>query len=117
MPNGQEVYRVNQTGNGGTAQPSEILVIKVQDGKPTQDINKIKDLKLMDLPGRRSHEYFPKFDRTGQYMVWCATDKGHDHDLYDYEVYFWKRGEPVKSAVRLTFHSGNDRWPDVYITK
>lgn len=117
MPSGTEVYRVNQSGNGGTAQPSEILMIKVAEGKPTQDVNKVKELKLMDLPGRRSHEYFPKFDQTGEYMVWCATDKGHDHDIYDYEIYLWKRGAKIDAAVRLTFHSGNDRWPDLWIQK
>jgi hypothetical protein len=50
-------------------------------------------------------------------MVWGATDKGHDHDIYDYEIYIWKRGQPVESAVRLTFHTGNDRWPDIFIKK
>ncbi|MBN1983030.1 MAG: PD40 domain-containing protein [Chitinivibrionales bacterium] len=116
-PAGTEVYYVNQTGNGGTAQPSEILILKVADGKPTQDITKVKDLKLMDLPGRRSHEYFPKFDNTGEYLIWCATDKGHDHDIYDYEIYLWKRGAKIDSATRLTFHTGNDRWPDIFIQK
>jgi hypothetical protein len=48
-------------------------------------------------------------------MVWCATEEGHDHDIYDYEVYIWKRGAPVATATRLTFHSGNDRWPDIFI--
>ena len=48
-------------------------------------------------------------------MVWCATARGHDHDIYDYEVHIWKIGEPAESAARLTFHSGNDRWPDIHI--
>lgn len=117
FPGGNEVYRVNPTGNGGTAAPSEILAIKLEDGKPIENVNKIKKLRMMDLPGRRSHEYFPKFDQNGEYMVWCATDKGHDHDLYDYEVYLWKRGWDAKDAVRLTFHSGNDRWPDLFVEK
>lgn len=117
FPTSDEIYRVNPTGNGGTSAPSEVLAQKLNDGKPIEKITKIKNLRLMDLPGRRSHEYFPKFDREGEWMVWCATEKGHDHDIYDYEVYIWKRGTEAKQAVRLTFHTCNDRWPDISIEK
>jgi Tol biopolymer transport system component len=117
FPAGSEIYWMNPTGNGGTAAPSEVLAMTLKDGKPVENISSIKKFRLMDLPGRRSHEYFPKFDQFGEYMVWGATDKGHDHDIYDYEIYIWKRGQPVESAVRLTFHSGNDRWPDIFIKK
>ena len=117
MPMGSNIYWVNPTGNGGTAAPSEILTMTLKDGKPTEKINNIKKFRLMDLPGRRSHEYFPKFDQSDDYLVWGATDKGHDHDIYDYELYVWKKGDPVKNAVRITFHTGNDRWPDIFISK
>jgi hypothetical protein len=30
-------------------------------------------------------------------------------------VYLWKLGVDKKSAVRLTFHTSNDRWPDLYL--
>jgi hypothetical protein len=76
-----------------------------------------EELRLMDLPGRRSHEYFPVISTDGKWMIWCATDRGHDHDKYDYEVHIWEVGTPNENAVRLTFHSGNDRWPDIYIEK
>jgi hypothetical protein len=69
----------------------------------------------MDLPGRRSHEYFPRLSRDGKWMVWGATQRGHDHDIADYEIYLWEVGTPADSAVRLTFHSGNDRWPDIHL--
>ena len=49
--------------------------------------------------------------------MWGATDKGHDHDMFDYELYLWKIGEPVESATRITYHSGNDRWPDIWLGK
>ncbi len=117
FPTSDEIYRMNPTGNGGTAAPSEVLAQKLNDGRPVEKITRIKNFRLMDLPGRRSHEYFPRFDKNGEWMVWCATDKGHDHDIYDYEVYIWKRGTKVKEAVRLTFHTANDRWPDIYIEK
>ena len=116
FPSGRKVYRMNEgQGNGGT----EILQIDLDnDGKPVHKISGLsvpKELKFMDLPGRRSHEYFPKVDQTGQWLVWCATQYGHEHDIYDYEVYLWKLGADQKSAVRLTFHTANDRWPDLYL--
>jgi len=116
FPSNEEIYRMNPTGNGGSAAPSEVLAMKVKEGAPIERVNRIRDFRMMDLPGRRSHEYFPKFDQNGQWMVWCATQAGHDHDVYDYEMYIWKRGEKPKTATRLTFHSGNDRWPDIFVT-
>jgi hypothetical protein len=116
-PKGSEIYWDNPTGNGGTAAPSEILAMTIVNGTPAEKISTIKKFKLMDLPGRRSHEYFPKFDQFGEYMVWGATDKGHDHDIYDYELYLWKKGDKPEQAVRITFHTGNDRWPDIFIQK
>ena len=47
--------------------------------------------------------------------MWAATQRGHDHDIADYEIYLWEVGAPAESAARLTFHSGNDRWPDIFI--
>ncbi len=44
-----------------------------------------------------------------------ATDKGHDHDIYDYELYIWKIGSPVNEVTRITYHTGNDRWPDIWL--
>lgn len=117
---GSRLYRVNSTGNGGTAAPSEILWFNVKDGKPVEKIGFFgipEAVRLMDLPGRRSHEYFPKVSPDGKWLVWGATDKGHDHDIYDYELYLWKIGEPVQTATRITFHTGNDRWPDIWLGK
>jgi hypothetical protein len=33
----------------------------------------------------------------------------------DYEIYIWEVGKPYEDAVRLTYHSANDRWPDIFI--
>ena len=116
FPSGTKVYRMNEgQGNGGT----EVLQIELdKDGKPVGRISGLsvpKEMRFFDLPGRRSHEYFPKFDSDGKYMVWCATQYGHEHDIADYEVYLWKIGNDKKGAVRLTFHTANDRWPDIFI--
>lgn len=109
-PEGSQIYWVNPTGNGG----SEIFRMPVTNGVPGKDVPDDK-LKFMDLPGRRSHEYFPRLSRDGKWMVWGATQRGHDHDIADYEIYLWEVGTPADSAVRLTYHSGNDRWPDIHL--
>ncbi|MBN1759542.1 MAG: PD40 domain-containing protein [Chitinispirillaceae bacterium] len=116
FPDGKRVLRMNEgQGNGGT----EVLAINLDEkGMPTDKISGIsipKKIRFMDIPGRRSHEYFPKLDQSGQWMVWCATQYGHEHDIADYEVYIWNITTDKKSGpVRLTFHSGNDRWPDIF---
>ena len=117
-PDMKSVVRVNEgQGNGST----EILRIPIdENGYPTEKIKStfgISDkVRLMDLPGRRSHEYFPKLDPSGTWMVWGATQFGHEHDIADYDLFIWNVNTNQKEgAVRLTFHSGNDRWPDIFL--
>jgi Tol biopolymer transport system component len=109
-PDSSRIYWVNPTGNGG----SEVFMMPITNGAPSKELSD-DQLKFMDLPGRRSHEYFPRLSRDGKWMVWGATQRGHDHDIADYEIYLWEVGTPADSAVRLTFHSGNDRWPDIHL--
>ena len=59
----------------------------------------------------------PVWSPDGKWLVWCATDRGHDHDIVDYEVHLWRIGTPADQATRLTFHSGNDRWPDIHVER
>lgn len=117
---GSKLYRVNPTGNGGTAAPSEILWFSAKDGKQVEKVGFFgipKNVRLMDLPGRRSHEYFPRISPDGKWLVWGATDKGHDHDMFDYELFMWEIGKPVETVARITYHTGNDRWPDIWLGK
>jgi hypothetical protein len=116
FPNNKSVIRMNEgQGNGGT----EELKFDVDDnGKPLAvpaGLSIDNKFRFMDLPGRRSHEYFPTISPDNLWLVWCATIYGQEHDIYDYEVYVWKIGTPQKDAVRLTFHTANDRWPDIFI--
>jgi hypothetical protein len=83
-------------------------------GEPLKDPS-LDQLELMDLPGRRSHEYFPELSSDGKWLIWAATQRGHDHDTADYEIYLWQVGSPSDQAVRLTHNSGNDRWPDLFL--
>ncbi len=57
----------------------------IADGKPAKELSD-DELKFMDLPGRRSHEYFPRLSADGKFMVWGATQRGHDHDIVRYEI-------------------------------
>jgi Tol biopolymer transport system component len=111
-PDGKDIYWMNPTGNGG----SEVYRMPIVDGKPPEKEPSDDQIKFMDMPGRRSHEYFPELSRDGKWLVWGITQRGHDHDTADYEIYLWEVGTPPETgAARLTFHSGNDRWPDIFI--
>ncbi|MEO0368980.1 MAG: hypothetical protein AAF197_09375, partial [Pseudomonadota bacterium] len=72
---------------------------------------------LIDLDGEFSHEYWPKDSWDGSYVVFGASRGSHDHehDTKDYEIFLWKSGSDPAKAERLTFHTGNDNWPDVYL--
>jgi hypothetical protein len=70
---------------------------------------------LMDLPGARSHEYFPKLSNDGGWLVWAASAEGHEHDRADYEIFLWRVGTPWGQAIQLTQHPGNDQWPDLWM--
>jgi hypothetical protein len=110
FPQGDRILWVNPSGNGD----SEVLAQPIKDGAPTRTFS-LDQARFIDIPGRRSHEYFPQVDRTGKWLVWAATQRGHDHDIADYEIYIWEVGAPAEQATRLTFHSANDRWPDIFI--
>lgn len=109
-PDHSAIYWVHPTGNGG----SRILKMPIADGAPPKDAD-VDQAEFMDLPGRRSHEYFPELSSDGKWLVWGITQRGHDHDTADYEIYLWEVGSPKEKAVRLTYNSGNDRWPDIFL--
>jgi len=70
---------------------------------------------LLDMPGYWSHEYFPRVSNTGDLLVFGAARKGHEHDTADYEIFLWRIGDPPEDAARLSFHTGNDQWPDIWV--
>jgi Tol biopolymer transport system component len=68
-----------------------------------------------DAPGEYSHEYFPKLANSGDVLVFGASSGGHEHDQADYEIFLWPVDSPMTDTVRLSFHTGNDNWPDIYL--
>ncbi len=109
-PSGQHIYWVNPSGNGG----SEVFSVPVHNGVPTKE-HSYEEMRFIDIPGRQSHEYFPQMSADAKVLVWAATARGHDHDIADYDIFVWETGTPAEQATRFTFHSGNDRWPDLHL--
>ena len=62
-----------------------------------------------------SHEYFPRLSGDGAWLVYGACAEGHEHDGADYEIFIWRVGTPAGRALRLTWHTGNDAWPDIWL--
>jgi Tol biopolymer transport system component len=101
-PDGRGVLWVETGGHGGT---------RIMAGSADGSDRRV----FMDVPGTRSHEYFPKLSNDGRWLVWGASAEGHEHDRADYEIFVWRVGTPWDQAVRLTQHSGNDQWPDIWV--
>ena len=68
---------------------------------------------LLDDPGAWSHEYFPRFTADGRWLVYGASTGGHEQDSEDYEIFLWNTADTNAPPARLTFHTGNDCWPDI----
>jgi Tol biopolymer transport system component len=101
-PDGQWVAWMATGGNGET---------RIMAGRADGSEGHV----LMDLPGPRSHEYFPKFSNDGRWLVWGATAEGHEQDGANYEIFVWEVGTPWDTAIRLTHDQGNSNWPDLWV--
>jgi len=101
-PGGEEVFWV---GLGGTMK-NRFLRAPAGGGEVSL---------LLDLPGGQSHEYFPRVSSDGRFLVFAASSGGHEHDSADYEIFLWEIGRPAERALRITWHTGNDQWPDLRV--
>ena len=68
---------------------------------------------LLDAEEPWSHEYFPRFAEGGRWLVYGASQGGHEQDREDYEIFLWDSANTNTPPARLTFHTGNDCWPDI----
>ena len=77
------------------------------------DYKKRKRVVLLDAEEPWSHEYFPRFAEGGRWLVYGASQGGHEQDSEDYEIFLWDSANTNLPPARLTFHTGNDCWPDI----
>ena len=94
-----------QVGKGGK-QSNQFFKIDLESGQATP---------WLDLPGDYSHEYFPRMSRDGRFLIFAASTGGHEHDQADYEIFVWPIDQDPSETFRLSFHSGNDNWPDIFL--
>ena len=109
-PDGASVYWTDDRGK----EQGRIAREPVVAGTPADDRDPDKIL-LVDLGGKRSRERFPRLSNDGKWLVFGAAINDLENDLEDYELFLWEVGSSATSATRLTFHSANDRWPDVFV--
>lgn len=83
--------------------------IYASDGRPADRV------VLLDAGEPWSHEYFPRFAGGGRWLVYGASTGGHEQDSADYEIFLWDTTDTNAPPARLTFHTGNDCWPDLWI--
>ncbi|NKB61737.1 MAG: hypothetical protein GKR95_06225 [Gammaproteobacteria bacterium] len=99
-----------------------IFVSNIEGGNQQNQFNRYDPktgeiIKWLDLPGELSHEYFPRLDASQNFLVFAASDGAHEPDIEDYEIYIWKTDTDNAEAQRLTFDTGNDSWPDIYLSQ
>lgn len=92
---------------------SSISRVAVEKGIPAKSAENARET-LLDMPGRRSHEAFPRLSADGKWLVYSSAINGAENDIEDYELFVWELGTPPEAAVRLTFNTGSDAWPDVF---
>lgn len=101
-PDGSFLYYVDHGGRGGNS------FYKVNPETLSRTL-------WYDAPGEFSHEYFPRLANTGDVLVFGASSGGHEHDQADYEIFLWPVGSQMTNTARLSFHTGNDNWPDIFL--
>jgi hypothetical protein len=109
-PDGASVYWIDDRGKEQSRVAREPIVA----GTPADDRDPDK-LLLVDLESKRSRERFPRLSNDGKWLVFAAAVNDLEDDVEDFELFLWEAGSPATSATRLTFHTSNDRWPDVFI--
>ena len=114
---------LRETGNGCQLSwgPEDRYLYKIDHGGKQEnalfkiDAQTLRPEKWFDAVGPFSHEYFPKIGNRADVLVYGASEGGHEHDTADYEIFLWLIGQPASTAVRISYHTGNDCWPDIFL--
>ena len=56
-----------------------------------------------------------RFSRDGRWLVFFAEYLEGPQADSGSEIYLWEIGRPPDTALRITHHTGNDQWPDLWI--
>ncbi len=64
-----------------------------------------------------NYTYFPTVSADLRWLMYGASPGQHDHSTSDYEVYMQQldNWRAVGKPVRLTFNTGTDRWPNLWL--
>ncbi len=75
----------------------------------------LERITWLSITGEYNHAYFPRVSNDGAYLVYGASTGGHEQDQADYEIFLWRIDDPPEAIARLSFHTGNDCWPDLFL--
>jgi len=62
---------------------------------------------------RAERGFHASFTPDGRWLAWAPSAGDHEPGRADHEIFLWKVGEPWEQALRVTYHTGNDQWPDL----
>jgi len=64
-----------------------------------------------------NYTYFPTVSGDLRWLLYGASPSQHSHSTSDYEVYLQQLDDwqPTGAPVRLTFNTGTDRWPNLWV--
>jgi Tol biopolymer transport system component len=101
--------------------PTGTWLVQVEEGGRADnricraDPNGAKLEEFLNMAGYWSHEDFPRVSNDGALLVFGAAREGRELDTADYEIFMWHIGDSPERAARVSFHTGNDQWPDVFV--
>jgi len=106
-PNGDLVYHVSREG----ATMPDIWSFKISE-RATRGYYRVE---LGNPNEDWGHEYMPRISNEGQILIYAASKGCHSFTTCDYEIFAHRLGASSKERTRLTFNSGNDSYPSLYV--
>lgn len=83
------------------------------------DTHKDDERQMLGTPASAPHNYtyFPTVSADMRWLMYGASPGQHDHNTSDYEIFLHEldNWQPAGSPIRLTFNTGTDRWPHLWL--